>query len=141
MRIPTICPVCRGTVCITIRTSSLDARLIAEPAGQCNLYACRSCGNVFVDQWLVEARKFEEHQKRKKEMKCFKATRGCGVYENRPCSECPYSQPESGRSRADSAKVTCDTCRANRVCDHTRFGYETCGNYIPMFGGKLNENS
>lgn len=44
--------------------------------------------------------------------------------------------PESERSRADSAKITCDSCRANRVCDHARFGYETCGNYIPMSGGK-----
>lgn len=63
-----------------------------------------------------------------------------GVYENSSCSECPYSKLESERSRADSAKIACDSCRANRVCDHTRFGYETCGNYIPMLGGKLNEN-
>lgn len=28
-------------------------------------------------------------------------------------------------------RVTCDTCKANRVCDHNRFGFETCGNYIP----------
>ena len=25
----------------------------------------------------------------------------------------------------------CETCRANKVCDHNRFGFETCGNYIP----------
>ena len=26
---------------------------------------------------------------------------------------------------------TCNTCKANKVCDHTRFGFETCGSYIP----------
>ena len=25
----------------------------------------------------------------------------------------------------------CNTCRANGICDHNRFGFETCGNYIP----------
>ena len=25
----------------------------------------------------------------------------------------------------------CDTCKANKVCDHNRFGFENCGNYIP----------
>lgn len=25
----------------------------------------------------------------------------------------------------------CDTCKANRVCDHNRYGFETCGCYIP----------
>lgn len=25
----------------------------------------------------------------------------------------------------------CETCRANGICDHNRFGFETCGNYIP----------
>lgn len=24
----------------------------------------------------------------------------------------------------------CDDCKANKVCDHNRFGFETCGNYI-----------
>lgn len=26
-------------------------------------------------------------------MTCYKPTQGCGVYENRSCSECPYSKP------------------------------------------------
>ena len=26
-------------------------------------------------------------------MICYKPTSGCGVYENRSCSECPYSKP------------------------------------------------
>lgn len=25
----------------------------------------------------------------------------------------------------------CETCRANNICDHYSFGFETCGNYIP----------
>lgn len=25
----------------------------------------------------------------------------------------------------------CGTCKANRICDHYRYGSETCGNYIP----------
>ena len=25
----------------------------------------------------------------------------------------------------------CDTCRANKVCDHNWYGFENCGNYIP----------
>ena len=24
----------------------------------------------------------------------------------------------------------CDTCKANKVCDHYNFGFENCGNYI-----------
>ena len=28
-------------------------------------------------------------------------------------------------------RVTCDTCRCNKVCDHDHFGFEDCGNYIP----------
>lgn len=26
---------------------------------------------------------------------------------------------------------TCNTCKANKVCDHNQFGFENCGNYIP----------
>lgn len=29
------------------------------------------------------------------------------------------------------AEKTCDSCRCNAVCDHDRFGFENCGNYIP----------
>lgn len=25
----------------------------------------------------------------------------------------------------------CNTCRCNKVCDHNKYGFETCGNYIP----------
>lgn len=25
----------------------------------------------------------------------------------------------------------CEECKANKVCDHNRFGFENCGNYIP----------
>lgn len=24
----------------------------------------------------------------------------------------------------------CDTCKVNKVCDHNRFGFENCDNYI-----------
>ena len=24
----------------------------------------------------------------------------------------------------------CETCKANRICDHNRFGWENCNNYI-----------
>lgn len=26
----------------------------------------------------------------------------------------------------------CDECKANKVCDHDRFGFENCGNFIPV---------
>lgn len=25
---------------------------------------------------------------------------------------------------------TCSTCQCNRVCDHNKYGFENCGNYI-----------
>jgi hypothetical protein len=25
----------------------------------------------------------------------------------------------------------CDKCRANKICDHNRFGFENCNNFIP----------
>ena len=25
---------------------------------------------------------------------------------------------------------TCNTCKANKVCDHNIWGFETCGNYV-----------
>lgn len=25
----------------------------------------------------------------------------------------------------------CETCKANKVCDHCLYGFENCGNYIP----------
>lgn len=28
-------------------------------------------------------------------------------------------------------KKTCDTCRCNKVCDHNKYGFENCDNYIP----------
>lgn len=30
-------------------------------------------------------------------MACYKKTSGCGVYENRSCSECPYSRPQTAK--------------------------------------------
>ena len=30
------------------------------------------------------------------------------------------------------AKAELITCRCNKVCDHNKFGFENCGNYIPM---------
>lgn len=27
--------------------------------------------------------------------------------------------------------ATCDTCKANKVCDHNKYGFENCNNYIP----------
>lgn len=26
--------------------------------------------------------------------------------------------------------VTCETCKANKVCDHNKYGFENCNNYI-----------
>ena len=26
----------------------------------------------------------------------------------------------------------CETCKANKVCDHNKYGFENCGNYIPV---------
>ena len=26
----------------------------------------------------------------------------------------------------------CETCKCNKVCDHYHFGFENCGNYVPM---------
>lgn len=35
--------------------------------------------------------------------------------------------------RVDGRHVmTCDTCRANKVCNHRKYGFENCGNYIPL---------
>lgn len=30
--------------------------------------------------------------------------------------------------------MTCETCKANKVCDHDKYGFENCGNYIPADG-------
>ena len=27
--------------------------------------------------------------------------------------------------------ATCNTCKANKVCDHNKYGFENCNNYIP----------
>ena len=26
--------------------------------------------------------------------------------------------------------ATCETCKANKVCDHNKYGFENCNNYI-----------
>lgn len=26
---------------------------------------------------------------------------------------------------------TCETCKANKVCDHNKYGFENCNNHIP----------
>ena len=36
---------------------------------------------------------------------------------------------EIGKAVSDMAR--CDDCLANKVCDHNRFGFENCGNFIP----------
>ncbi len=28
------------------------------------------------------------------------------------------------------AEKTCNTCKANKVCDHNKYGFENCNNYI-----------
>ena len=28
-------------------------------------------------------------------------------------------------------KITCNNCKANKVCDHNLWGFETCNNFIP----------
>ena len=54
-------------------------------------------------------------------MTCYKKTSGCGVYENRSCSECPYSKPP---------KPKCDTCAFKYPCNlkNTNLAPD-CGNY------------
>ena len=32
----------------------------------------------------------------------------------------------------------CETCKCNKVCDHNKFGFENCNNYIP--NGDVIEN-
>lgn len=27
--------------------------------------------------------------------------------------------------------ATCETCKANKVCDHNKYGFENCNNHIP----------
>ena len=29
------------------------------------------------------------------------------------------------------ADKTCNNCKANKVCDHNKYGFKNCGNYIP----------
>lgn len=33
--------------------------------------------------------------------------------------------------------ATCNTCKANKVCDHNKFGFENCGNYISVDAVKV----
>ncbi len=33
------------------------------------------------------------------------------------------------------ADKTCNTCKANKVCDHNKYGFENCNNYIPDKAG------
>jgi hypothetical protein len=28
---------------------------------------------------------------------------------------------------------TCDKCKANKICDHNKFGFENCNNFIPYY--------
>ena len=28
------------------------------------------------------------------------------------------------------AEKTCNTCRCNKICDHNKYGFENCNNYI-----------
>lgn len=28
------------------------------------------------------------------------------------------------------SEKTCSTCQCNKVCDHNKYGFENCGNYI-----------
>lgn len=31
---------------------------------------------------------------------------------------------------SDMPEKTCSTCQCNKVCDHNKYGFENCGNYI-----------
>ena len=31
----------------------------------------------------------------------------------------------------ENIEKSCNTCKANKICDHNKFGFEDCGNYIP----------
>ena len=37
---------------------------------------------------------------------------------------------ENGKK--DEAMNKCDNCKCNKVCDRDFFGFENCGNYVPM---------
>lgn len=28
--------------------------------------------------------------------------------------------------------MSCEKCRCNKICDHNKFGFENCENYVPM---------
>ena len=45
-------------------------------------------------------------------MTCYKPTQGCGVYENRSCSECPYSKPP----KVQSLSATASLSKIGKVC-------------------------
>ena len=34
-------------------------------------------------------------------------------------------------NRKETDMNTCETCKANKVCNHDRFGFENCKNYLP----------
>lgn len=31
--------------------------------------------------------------------------------------------------------MTCENCKANSVCNHNKYGFETCNNFIPLVVG------
>lgn len=45
-------------------------------------------------------------------MTCYKPTQGCGVYENRSCSECPYSKPP----KVETLSATASLSQIGTVC-------------------------
>jgi hypothetical protein len=35
--------------------------------------------------------------------------------------------------------MKCDNCRANKICDHNTWGFETCNNFIPLCSTELEQ--
>lgn len=44
----------------------------------------------------------------------------CKNFKDRPKTE-----------QKSTTMINCNTCKANKVCDHYKYGFENCGNYIP----------
>ena len=50
------------------------------------------------------------------------------------CDKCGlFYKPSLGHKckYAPKSNNVCETCKANKVCNHDKFGFENCGNYIP----------
>ena len=70
-------------------------------------------------------------------MICYKTTSGCGVYESRSCSECPYSKPQTAKviehpGHEDEHYWYCSNCGSKDVYEEDK--------YCSQCGVKFKEN-